>query len=178
MRYAYRVVVGGRSRRRDRSNGGHDSRRVHISAGAQPADERARQHGGRPQPKGVGMRAKTGKRLVGAALARTFTVGLAEPVFAEGGTPPPPAKCNSAFRQRQRNHAGNRLRSGQLRRPQQRRRLTHSMLVRDLPRPASQAGAAVDRDGRPLPSRPAPTEAETGAASSRNSPSIKDRHGE
>ena len=46
------------------------------------------------------------------------------------------------------------------------------MLVRDLPRPASQAGAAVDRDGRPLPSRPAPTEAETGAASSRNSPSI------
>ena len=42
------------------------------------------------------MRAKTGKRLVGVALAGAFTVGLAAPVFAEGGTtPPPPAKCNS-----------------------------------------------------------------------------------
>jgi hypothetical protein len=41
------------------------------------------------------MRAKTGKRLVGAVLAGAFTVGLAAPVFAEGGTPPPPAKCNS-----------------------------------------------------------------------------------
>lgn len=42
------------------------------------------------------MRASTSKRLVGVVLAGAFTVGLAAPVFAEGGgTTPPPAKCNS-----------------------------------------------------------------------------------
>jgi len=39
----------------------------------------------------------TRKRLVGALLTGAFTVGLAAPVFALGGTTPPtdPAKCNS-----------------------------------------------------------------------------------
>jgi len=41
------------------------------------------------------MRAITRKRLVGVVLTGAFTVGLTAPAFAEGGTPPPPAKCNS-----------------------------------------------------------------------------------
>lgn len=43
------------------------------------------------------MRVRTHKRLIGVVLAGAFSVGLAAPVFAEGGgeEPPAPAKCNS-----------------------------------------------------------------------------------
>ena len=39
----------------------------------------------------------TRKRLAGVVLAGAFTIGLAAPALAEGGTTPPPEaeKCNS-----------------------------------------------------------------------------------